>query len=1308
MQPFLLSLRARRWHGRLTHQLGLLTAALVLALLACLMHIQPVAAQSDCAGGRTQQVDRNGNGMIDSGETFTLDLCRQITFSIGGVDKTARVYYTTGNGVANDRLTDVDSNGDGTNDFTAQQIADQIVIWTRDAWTIYRNYGFNDPMGRNDMNVHVFDMRAGLAGWCCSPDNYEIDVPSVLPGFRFGGDRRGPASIVFHEMWHAAEWSPNFGCWVNEGTASTMTDHVDSQLDIFNGNDFIGRVRGYLGWGTETSLVNHCYDGALWWKYFMQETGAINTNLDQGVNSMHDFWRDGGATDFTRMDNVIRSRGGGRTFESLWIDFAVANYAKEYSGPVVTSRYRYLDEQEASAPDYPAPRLTGSFNVISGTQVGPTLTDIAAWSSQYYQFTINPAVPIINLEVRQDANKRLGYVLLLMRNNDIVQEIREVGRDFVRSFANASYTRVVLIVVGLNELANYRYAVNATTPVLNILDPLRSRQALAGRIDAPGKILVKVEVLSPSGAGTPIAGIDPNTFTLTVGSRVVQPGDRISAAYVQGQYWLLMRAPTQTVTGDYNLRVNYGALTDTEDLAVRYQDRNDFDNVLVIDRSGSMGFFGGAPMQSAKDAARLYVDSWRVGDKVGVVSFADTADNPAPLTLRDWDMTSRNDAHNAINALTPNGGTCIGCGAQKGLDELVAGGSAAHSWAMIVLSDGRENVGAITDFLNVYNARRNNGEQVPVVHTVALGPDADRARMENLAVKTGGTFSFAAIPAGGAQAAAVQAETLSNNLGEIYRMIGEEVAGQQQVYAATSTGLEFGDVQTHTIPVDGAASEAIFVVKVDTTLVPLRATLFEPNGTPHPTPDLVDDRHLVWRIAAPPPGDWKMELLNVGFPIPLAEAAAATQEDEYLVEAAVSSELTLDVYLGLPVEERLVGKPMPIFAALAGTTPISGATVSALVSAPNGVDYTVAMYDDGAHGDGGAGDGFYANTFYQTHYWGSYDVVVTASEPLGSEPFLRRQRISFNMLETRELDDPNIDPNIDPNTNPDDPMRPDIDTDDDGMPDWWEEEHGLDPNSDDAGGDPDHDGLTNEDEYGHGTDPNHSDTDGGGQNDGSEVMTPPPAKNPLDPADDEVSCPRFFKAETVYHDRDEHIDAHAVVLYYDVAAEHRTVNIWRSPIVTGTLDPIAQDAPATGIYSDTTTALNTPYFYWLSAENELGHASCILGPEEIKRTEDPIEPEGVVMINEGALSTFSLNVTLNLNATPDATEMQVRNQPDFSETEGWEPYNPIKRWILEPEGDLGSVFVLFRDEAGNVSEPESDTIAIMEAETIFLPLVTTN
>jgi hypothetical protein len=64
-----------------------------------------------------------------------------------------------------------------------------------------------------------------------------------------------------------------------------------------------------------------------------------------------------------------------------------------------------------------------------------------------------------------------------------------------------------------------------------------------------------------------------------------------------------------------------------------------------------------------------------------------------------------------------------------------------------------------------------------------------------------------------------------------------------------------------------------------------------------------------------------------------------------------------------------------------------------------------------------------------------------------------------------------------------------IDTDSDGMPDDWENEHGLDPYDDDAGGDLDGDGLSNLAEYLAATDPNNPDTDSDGVRDGADAFT---------------------------------------------------------------------------------------------------------------------------------------------------------------------------------------------------------------------------
>ncbi|MCD6492022.1 MAG: SBBP repeat-containing protein, partial [Candidatus Korarchaeota archaeon] len=64
-----------------------------------------------------------------------------------------------------------------------------------------------------------------------------------------------------------------------------------------------------------------------------------------------------------------------------------------------------------------------------------------------------------------------------------------------------------------------------------------------------------------------------------------------------------------------------------------------------------------------------------------------------------------------------------------------------------------------------------------------------------------------------------------------------------------------------------------------------------------------------------------------------------------------------------------------------------------------------------------------------------------------------------------------------------------LDTDNDGMPDGWEIQYGLDPLVNDSDGDIDGDGLSNLGEYQHGTDPTDSDSDDDGLLDGVEVNT---------------------------------------------------------------------------------------------------------------------------------------------------------------------------------------------------------------------------
>ncbi|MBI4143844.1 thrombospondin type 3 repeat-containing protein, partial [Candidatus Woesearchaeota archaeon] len=79
------------------------------------------------------------------------------------------------------------------------------------------------------------------------------------------------------------------------------------------------------------------------------------------------------------------------------------------------------------------------------------------------------------------------------------------------------------------------------------------------------------------------------------------------------------------------------------------------------------------------------------------------------------------------------------------------------------------------------------------------------------------------------------------------------------------------------------------------------------------------------------------------------------------------------------------------------------------------------------------------------------------------------------------------------------------DTDNDGMPDEWEQDNELNPEENDAKKDNDNDGLTNKEEYEANTLPKDKNTDNGKATDGEEIDE---NTDPLDPSDDLVRTPK--------------------------------------------------------------------------------------------------------------------------------------------------------------------------------------------------------
>lgn len=101
-------------------------------------------------------------------------------------------------------------------------------------------------------------------------------------------------------------------------------------------------------------------------------------------------------------------------------------------------------------------------------------------------------------------------------------------------------------------------------------------------------------------------------------------------------------------------------------------------------------------------------------------------------------------------------------------------------------------------------------------------------------------------------------------------------------------------------------------------------------------------------------------------------------------------------------------------------------------------------------------------------------------------------------------------------------------------------------------------------------------------------------------------------------------------------------------------------------------------------------------------------PIGSVLINDGAVSTDQLTVTLTVDAqdlTSGVCEMQIRNAgDDWGE---WQTFETTVSWeLFAGENPEKVVEVQFRDCAGNVSEAVSDAILVETGFALYIPFVT--
>ena len=514
------------------------------------------------------------------------------------------------------------------------------------------------------------------------------------------------------------------------------------------------------------------------------------------------------------------------------------------------------------------------------------------------------------------------------------------------------------------------------TPSLKIVLPTTPNPAYAGPYNNPSKIVIRLT--------KPENGLASNKFVVQIGTLSATIITRYEGT---DHYVLEVMPPAQAANGLYDLTVaattiTLGVITDTEGSAVNHADNNNVDVMLVIDRSGSMQIANN--IASARNAAKQFVDLMNNDDKIGVVSFNQTATLNYSLTTVISGTTTISDtktqAKNSIDPLKARGSTSIGGGLLLAQNELISKGMTLDPWAIVLLTDGVENTAPfVSTVLPGIQSTKT------AIHTIGLGPLVEEPFLQNIAAQTGGTYNFVASGAG-------------SQLAGVYNTIAGAITGQQLLFSLAGV-VQTGGTDNKQVVIDSSTDQVTFSISWSSSANSLDLTLEDPNGgliDPAVAASNGDIEYIAgssykyYRIISPTlvAGTWTMKITN-GVIVSANQAAnLVASEVQYLAQVLGPSELDLRPYID---QARVqTGQPIRISITLSDAQPILGAQVLAVVgplirvspnSAADEPNPILYLYDDGLHDDGLANDGVYANTLpgSQTGNSGTYHFTVFAN-----------------------------------------------------------------------------------------------------------------------------------------------------------------------------------------------------------------------------------------------------------------------------------------------------------------------------------------
>lgn len=341
------------------------------------------------------------------------------------------------------------------------------------------------------------------------------------------------------------------------------------------------------------------------------------------------------------------------------------------------------------------------------------------------------------------------------------------------------------------------------------------------------------------------------------------------------------------------------------------------DVVLLLDGSLSMGRTDPQRMrvEAARAFTRLARESGGVG-RVALVQFDDNVRTILPLTpLPEAAAIER-----GLEQIGENGQTDIDGGLRSAL-EVLKGGAAQASGAIVLLTDGKQEPG---EYRDAHKLARGAG--VPV-HAVALGRDADRRLLQRIASETGGMFAEAGF---------------DQDLLRLYASIAGKIAGGRTILRANLAGA--GETA---YPVDGACRTLTVAAAAPQGGA---LTVRGPQGFEAATGA---QAHPLFFLMTPASGAWTSAWQPQGAGTAQLDAGAQTALYPLFFRARAGATGGVELDPDEPV----------LAVSLAEGTDLLPAEIDVKFESAEGARFAVQdakLFDDGKHGDGAAGDGVFA------------------------------------------------------------------------------------------------------------------------------------------------------------------------------------------------------------------------------------------------------------------------------------------------------------------------------------------------------------